>query len=97
LGANTTLEDVVTPHQQYPTSVLAQVCPPGCDPVLYDSVVELREHRLDEEDVAAEVAKALEALGKDKMMLAKKAKLVDTALTAINQVGLPQGWGFGCP
>jgi hypothetical protein len=65
-----------------------QVCPPGCDPALYESVVELREHRLDEEEVAAEVAKALEALGKDKVMLAKKAKLIDTALAAINQVGV---------
>jgi hypothetical protein len=60
---------------------------------LYDSVVELREHRLDEEDVAAEVAKALEALGKDKTMLAKKAMLVDTSLAAINQVGLAGGGG----
>jgi hypothetical protein len=51
-------------------------------------VVELREHRLDEEDLAAEVAKALEALGKDRVMLAKKAKLIDTALAAINQVGV---------
>lgn len=65
---------------------MVQVCPPGCDPALYDSVVELREHRLDEEDVAAEVAKVLEALSKDKTMLAKKAKLVDTSLAAINQV-----------
>lgn len=63
-----------------------QVCPPGCDPALYESVVELREHRQDNEDVAAEVAKALEALGKDRVMLAKKAKLIDTALASINQV-----------
>jgi hypothetical protein len=64
------------------------VCPPGCDPALYDAVTELREHRLEEEEAAAEVAKALEALGKDRALLAKKAKLVDTSLAAINQVGL---------
>ena len=48
--------------------------------------MELREHRLDEEEAAAEVAKAVEALGKDKTLLGKKAKLIDTSLAAINQV-----------
>lgn len=62
------------------------MCPPGCDPALYDAVVELREHRLDEEEAAAEVAKAVEALVKDRALLGKKAKLVDTSLAAINQV-----------
>lgn len=66
--------------------IVCQVCPPGCDPALYEAVVELREHRLDEEEAAAEVSKAVEALGKDKTLLSKKAKLVDTALAAINQV-----------
>lgn len=41
---------------------------------------------MDEEDAAAEAAKAVEALGKDKAVLVKKAKLLDTSLAAINQV-----------
>jgi hypothetical protein len=53
---------------------------------MYDAVVELRERRLDEEEAAAEVSKALEALGKDRTLLVKKAKLVDASLAAINQV-----------
>lgn len=63
-----------------------QVCPPGCDPALYDAVVELRERRLDEEEAGAEVSKALEDLGKDRALLVKKVKLVDVSLAAINQV-----------
>jgi hypothetical protein len=58
---------------------------------LYEAVVELRERRLDEEEVAAEVSRALEGLAKDKTMLGKKARLLDTSLAAINQVGV----GFG--
>jgi hypothetical protein len=54
-------------------------------------VVELRERRHDDEEVAAEVSRALEGLTKDKTMLGKKARLLDTALAAINQVARGQG------
>lgn len=59
----------------------------GCDPSLYDRVVEMRERRLDEEEAAAEVNKALEGIKKEKELLTKKAKLIDQSLAAINQVG----------
>ena len=77
-----------------------EVCPPGCDTGLYDSVVELRERRLDEDDAAAEVAKESEALRKEIELLAKKARFMEQSLLAINQVGWVAGqdcmaWGWG--
>lgn len=63
-----------------------EVCPPGCDPVLYERVVELRERRLDEDDEIAEVARAVEAIRKEREMLSKKARVLETGLAGINQV-----------
>jgi hypothetical protein len=52
--------------------------------VLYDKVCDQREKRLDEDDALAEVGKVMEGLRRDKEALAKKGRLVDTSLAAIN-------------
>ena len=65
---------------------LARACA-GCDPSLYERVVDLRERRLDEEDAAAEVNKSLETIKKERELLSKKAKVIEQSLAAINQVG----------
>mmetsp|Transcript_35408 Transcript_35408/g.86233 ORF Transcript_35408/g.86233 Transcript_35408/m.86233 type:complete len:323 (-) Transcript_35408:76-1044(-) len=57
-----------------------EFCPPGCDPALYEQVCELREKRLDQEEVLGEFQKAVEALKKDKESLVKKDKVMDAAL-----------------
>ena len=57
-----------------------ETCPPGCDPALYDKVCELREKRLEQEEVYAEFQKGVEALKKENDMLIKKEKIIDTAL-----------------
>eukprot|EP00879_Flechtneria_rotunda_P013188 GHRR01013773.1.p1 GENE.GHRR01013773.1~~GHRR01013773.1.p1 ORF type:complete len:651 (+),score=294.03 GHRR01013773.1:456-2408(+) len=62
-----------------------EVCPPGCEPGLYERVVELRERRLDDEEVAAEVSKVVEGIKKEREQLSKKAKLLEQSLAAINQ------------
>lgn len=67
-----------------------EVCPPGCEPGLYERVVELRGRRLDEEEAGGEVGKALEGIRKERELLGKKARLLEQALAAVNQVrGLP--------
>jgi hypothetical protein len=70
-----------------------EVCPPGCEPGLYERVVELRERRLDEEEAGAEVGKALEGIRKERELLGKKARLLEQALAAVNQVR--SGWAGG--
>lgn len=62
-----------------------EFCPPGCDPALYEQVCELREKRLDQEEVAAEFQKAVEGLKKDNEALVKKEKIVDLALKQTEQ------------
>jgi len=59
-----------------------EFCPPGCDPALYEQVCELREKRLDQEDVLADLQKAVEALKKDHEALVKKERVIDVALNA---------------
>jgi hypothetical protein len=49
-------------------------------------VIEIRERRLDEDEVAAEVAKAIDGIKKEKELLSKKAKLLEQSLAVINQV-----------
>jgi hypothetical protein len=73
-----------------------EVCPPGCEPGLYERVVELRERRLDEEEAGAEVGKALEGIRKERELLGKKARLLEQALAAVNQVGGRQQQGWRC-
>jgi hypothetical protein len=59
-----------------------EVCPHGCDQTLYDKVLALREKRLDQEDVIAECAKAIDGFKKERDSLGKKAKTNDTSLKA---------------
>jgi hypothetical protein len=55
-----------------------EVCPPGCDPALYEKVCELREKRLEQED--SEFQKGVEQLKKENETLIKKEKAIDKAL-----------------
>jgi hypothetical protein len=57
-----------------------EFCPPGCDPALYEKVCELRDKRLDQEEVLNEYSKAVEQLKKDNDALVKKEKLIDGQL-----------------
>jgi len=57
-----------------------EVCPPGCDPALYEKVCELREKRLEQEDVYADFQKGVELLKKENDTLVKKEKVIDKAL-----------------
>ncbi|KAM7369353.1 hypothetical protein PAMP_013627 [Pampus punctatissimus] len=50
------------------------VCPPGCDPDLFESTLQLRERRLDLEELLAEEKKSAEALEKECDILSKKKK-----------------------
>ncbi|KAG2482730.1 hypothetical protein HYH03_018361 [Edaphochlamys debaryana] len=61
-----------------------EVCPPGCDQSVYERVCDLREKRLDEEDMIAEFQKTIEVLRKEKEALAKKQRLVEQGLAAVN-------------
>ncbi|KAJ3297198.1 Cilia- and flagella-associated protein 44 [Borealophlyctis nickersoniae] len=55
-------------------------CPPDCDPAMFNRVVELREKKLDQEDILVEIQKAIEALKKENDALIKKEKVIDMAL-----------------
>jgi len=61
-----------------------EVCPPGCDQALYEKVMDLREKRLDQEDVIAEFLKSIDALKKEKDALMKKQKLIESSLKSID-------------
>ncbi|CAH1262544.1 CFAP44 [Branchiostoma lanceolatum] len=56
------------------------VCPPGCDPEMFDNVCQLRERRLDIEEALAEEKKAQDVLKKEYETLTKKARIMDSAL-----------------
>ncbi|XP_062376877.1 cilia- and flagella-associated protein 44 [Sardina pilchardus] len=58
------------------------VCPPNCDPELFENTVQLRERRLDLEELLAEEKKMADGLKKECDALAKKAKIVQTTLQA---------------
>jgi len=62
-----------------------EACPPGCDQNLYERVCDLREKRLDEEELIAEFTKTIETLRKEKEALVKKQKVLEMGLAAINQ------------
>ncbi|XP_041923604.1 cilia- and flagella-associated protein 44 isoform X1 [Alosa sapidissima] len=58
------------------------VCPPNCDPELFENTVQLRERRLDLEELLAEEKKTADSLKKECDALAKKTKIVQTTLDA---------------
>ncbi|KAJ3210900.1 Cilia- and flagella-associated protein 44 [Dinochytrium kinnereticum] len=55
-------------------------CPADCDPSIFSRVQELREKKLDQEDVLAEIQKVIESLKKENDGLIKKEKIIDMAL-----------------
>ncbi|KAJ1483700.1 hypothetical protein T484DRAFT_1949413 [Baffinella frigidus] len=57
-----------------------EFCPPGCDPALFEQVCELREKRLDQEEMLSEFQKAVDLLKKENEALQKKDKIIDAAL-----------------
>ena len=54
------------------------VCPAGCDPALFSKACELREQRLDLEEMVAEEKRLLEVQRKELDSQKKKAKSVDS-------------------
>ncbi|CAM4635885.1 unnamed protein product [Leuciscus chuanchicus] len=52
------------------------VCPPNCDPKLFDNTLRLREHHLDVEEQLQEEIKIVDSLKKECDTLAKKEKIV---------------------
>ncbi|XP_077441864.1 cilia- and flagella-associated protein 44-like isoform X2 [Vanacampus margaritifer] len=57
-------------------------CPSGCDPKLFDDILELRERRLDLEELLAEEKKNAEQLEKECDAFVKKMKSVKISLKA---------------
>uniref|UniRef100_A0A8D0ARD3 Cilia- and flagella-associated protein 44 n=1 Tax=Sander lucioperca TaxID=283035 RepID=A0A8D0ARD3_SANLU len=58
------------------------VCPPGCEPELFENTVQLRERRLDLEELLVEEKKSAEALKRECDTLVKKEKLVKSSRKA---------------
>ncbi|KTG29183.1 hypothetical protein cypCar_00002686 [Cyprinus carpio] len=52
------------------------VCPPNCDPELFENTLRLREHRLDVEEQLQEEIKTVDGLKKEYDTLTKKEKIV---------------------
>ena len=53
------------------------ICPPGCDPALFQKACEMRERRLDVEELLVEERRALEALRKELESMKKKTKSME--------------------
>lgn len=62
-----------------------EICPPGCDQSLYEKVCDLREKRLDQEEIDVELKKQLETFNKEKESLKKKQNLINQSVKAINE------------
>mmetsp|Transcript_31350 Transcript_31350/g.43492 ORF Transcript_31350/g.43492 Transcript_31350/m.43492 type:complete len:486 (+) Transcript_31350:207-1664(+) len=62
-----------------------EVCPPGCDQSLYEKVCDLREKRLDQEDVINEFQKSMDTFKKEKDTFSKKQKTIEGALKKIDE------------
>jgi cilia- and flagella-associated protein 44 len=60
-------------------------CPPGCDQALYDRVLEMREKRLDQEDVLQDFQKNLEDIKKQHDRVVIKQKQIDKDLQSIEK------------
>ncbi|KAK5851669.1 hypothetical protein PBY51_023206 [Eleginops maclovinus] len=58
------------------------VCPPGCVPALFANILQLRERRLDLEELLAEEKKSAETLKKECNILVKKEKSVKSSRKA---------------
>lgn len=60
-----------------------EACPPDCDKLVYEKVCELRERRLDEEDVLVELQKSIEAFKKEQDQAGKKLAGMEKILKSI--------------
>ena len=61
-----------------------EVCPPGCEQALYERVCDLREKRLDQDDVINECQRSIDAFKKEKESLLKKQKIIEQSLRTID-------------
>ena len=61
------------------------ICPSGLRQELYDQVCQLREKRLDNEELQTEEKKILEQLKKDQDGMVKKGKIVENSLKQAQQ------------
>lgn len=61
------------------------VCPPGCDPAVYERVMSLREQRATAEESLAETKKTVEMLKKDIDSLSKKEKATQAQMAAADK------------
>ena len=57
-------------------------CPPGCDVALYEKVLELRERRLDQEEVTGDIQKSIDELRRTMERSNQRQKQVDKDLEA---------------
>ena len=57
-------------------------CPAGCDQALYDKVLELREKRLDQEDILADFQKNIDDLKKQHDRMASRERQINKELVA---------------
>ncbi|KAJ3223187.1 Cilia- and flagella-associated protein 44 [Clydaea vesicula] len=57
-----------------------EICPNDCDTAVFNKVLELREKKLDEEEILSEIQKSIEALKKENESLIKKEKVIHVAL-----------------
>ena len=63
------------------------VCPQGCDQDLFDLACEMREKRMDIEEVLVEEKKSLEILKREVEGLKKKLKVMDSGVkSALNDL-----------
>ncbi|XP_076614824.1 cilia- and flagella-associated protein 44 [Chaetodon auriga] len=63
-------------------AALDNVCPPGCEPDLFENTLQLRERRLDLEELLVEKKKSAEALKKECDTLVKKVKSLKSSRKA---------------
>ncbi|KAJ4937453.1 hypothetical protein JOQ06_002088, partial [Pogonophryne albipinna] len=63
-------------------AALDNVCPPGCVPALFENTLQLRERRMDLEELLVEEKKSAEILRKECTMLVKKEKSVKSSQKA---------------
>ncbi|KXS17487.1 hypothetical protein M427DRAFT_68328 [Gonapodya prolifera JEL478] len=62
-----------------------EVCPSDCDPATYAKVLELRERKLDEEDILSDIQKAVETSKKEHDAILKKERSIVASYQAIEE------------
>ncbi|XP_065821986.1 cilia- and flagella-associated protein 44 isoform X2 [Labrus bergylta] len=66
-------------------AVDSSVCPPGCEPELFENTLQLRERRLDLEELVVEEKKSAEALRRECDTLVKKEKSMKSSRKAAEE------------